>query len=108
MKRYLILLALLAGGYVAYSQTNQIPLIANLHAEVLPDKKQVVVTYDLSDPEDQKIKVILRISDDGGNTYRINTSRSSGDVGPNVKPGRGKKVIWSYTDSIQQVEKTED
>jgi hypothetical protein len=40
------------------------------------------------------------VSDDGGETFAINTTNANGDVGFPVNPGNQKMVIWNYVSEI--------
>jgi hypothetical protein len=54
------------------------------------------VSYDLSDPEEGKLEAMLKVSDDNGQTYLVDVSKASGDVGYPVNPGKAKLISWSY------------
>src|SRR5262245_33679481 len=55
----------------------------------------VQITYDLiSDDPRAVFSVTLDASDDGGQTWTLKPKSITGDVGPNVSAGRGKRILW--------------
>jgi len=57
----------------------------------LDEHDRLVVTYNLTGGEPSAI--YLSVSEDGGQNYDTPLS-VSGDVGPNIAPGSGKKIVW--------------
>src|SRR5512147_2532865 len=39
--------------------------------------------------------VWLEVSLDGGRTFDFRPQSVSGDIGPNVRPGKGKRIVWN-------------
>lgn len=65
----------------------------------------VNVTYDLiaSNPQ-STFEVGLEASQNGGSTYDLKPKAVTGDVGPGIRPGTAKKIVWQAakdTDSLQ-------
>ena len=83
-----------------FGQSNQAPVITNLSATV--DGQQIVsITYDLADNENEDVEIRLRVSDDNGNTFTIDATNATGDVGYPVTPGLGKQITWDHTDVVE-------
>lgn len=70
------------------------------------DEDKVIVTYDISGGEGRTFEVTLTLSDDGGSNFLIVPRSVSGDVGPNVKGGRGKQIVWDVLADIRRLEGT--
>jgi ClpP class serine protease len=66
--------------------------ISNVQLE--EGKKQVFVTYDLEAPG--PVQVRLAGSENGGRAFTLKVRDVSGDVGPGVKPGKGKQIVWKF------------
>jgi len=63
----------------------------------------IIVAYDLlSDNESQKYTVTLYCSTNGGKVFGDPIINAKGDVGFNVSPGEGKKIIWDVLDEFNQ------
>ncbi len=79
---------------------NQAPVITNLTATV--DGEHIVtINYDLADNENEAVEIRLRISDDIGNTFTIDATNATGDVGYPVTPGLGKQITWDHTNVVE-------
>jgi hypothetical protein len=65
----------------------------------------VNIVYDLisSDPR-AVFLVTLDASQDRGSTYTVRPMSVSGDVGPGVKPGPGKKIVWESGRDVERLE----
>lgn len=64
----------------------------------------VNVNYDLVGPDAQSYEVVLEVSQNGGRTYELKPRTLSGDVGPGVRPGVGRRIVWDAakdTDALQ-------
>ena len=59
--------------------------------------KLIIIRYDLDGGLDKKYKVNLSLSDDYGVTFQIKPKALRGNVGKNITPGNGKKIIWEMT-----------
>ena len=57
-------------------------------------ENRVVVTYAFIGDAEAEYEVSLRVSDDGGRSFRIEPSAVSGAIGENVKPGGRKQITW--------------
>jgi len=54
---------------------------------------QVIITYDLHGSA-RDFTITLELSTDDGRTYTQTPKTLRGDVGDNVRPGRGKQIVW--------------
>ncbi|MDX1686253.1 MAG: M28 family peptidase, partial [Saprospiraceae bacterium] len=98
MRHLLLLLYLLLTTAASFSQ-NQPPVIDNIDIN-FNAADQMTITYDLQDAENDDAEISLRVSDDNGKTYTINTSGATGDIGYPVLPGNGKVIQWNYSGQI--------
>jgi len=66
---------------------------------------RIQVFYDLvaSDPR-STFSVGLEVSADGGQTFTVKPSTLSGDVGPGVAPGAGKRIVWDAGKDVESVQ----
>jgi cyclophilin family peptidyl-prolyl cis-trans isomerase len=82
---------------------NAFPQNANKAKE--PDKRvsnttvvtqgaRLMVTYDLAGTGFAEVSVVFK--DGEGKIYETSDEALSGDVGENVEPGKGKKIIWRF------------
>lgn len=83
----------------AFSQNNP-PAITSITALADTIFHELVVTYDVSDSENDEMEILLSASCDGGILYNLNTSNATGDVGFPVSQGAGKVIVWQYPDSV--------
>lgn len=95
MKKFLLQSSLFLSS-VVFAQ-NQAPVISNFAASVNTTLKQVTVTYNVSDNENDLLDVYLKVSDNNSTTFLINTASATGDVGTAITPGAGKQIIWDYS-----------
>ena len=54
----------------------------------------VDITYDVADPDSPTLTVYLKVSADGGATWKGPVELVSGDVGRGIVPGGGKRLVW--------------
>ncbi len=65
------------------------------NADANQEGKAIAITYDLN----EKADISLYVTQDGGTTKTaIPVTYTSGDVGKNVTPGTGKKILWRVLD----------
>lgn len=65
----------------------------------------VNITYDLVSSDPRAIfAVTLDASQDRGATFTVRPSSVSGDVGPGVKPGTGKRIVWESGRDVERLE----
>lgn len=83
---------------LGFSQ-NQIPEITNLQF-TFDGPNQMTLTYDLADTENDDTEITFRVSADDGETYMVNTSEATGDLGFPISPGTGKTISWDFTNAI--------
>jgi formylglycine-generating enzyme required for sulfatase activity len=54
----------------------------------------VDITYDVEDADGDLLTITVEISDDGGNTFTVPAKTFTGNIGPGIIPGKGKKIVW--------------
>ena len=54
----------------------------------------VDISYDVADPDSPTLTVYLKVSADGGTTWKGPVGLVSGDVGRGIVPGAGKRLVW--------------
>ena len=94
MKNLTPLLFLFFISINAHAQ-NQAPLISNLAADVDYSNNTITLVYDLADNENDEVEIILQASDNDGQTYSINTSSATGDIGYPITIGTNKQITWT-------------
>ena len=80
---------------IANAQNNA-PQVSNVVAVADTQNRVVTITYDLSDVEQDSIKIDLRISGDSGTTYLLLVDSTAGDIGYPILPGINKQITWQY------------
>jgi len=70
------------------------PVVSNVRTVQRAGTQLVDITYDVADPDSATLSISVSVSDTGGATYTVPAVTFSGDVGPNVTPGRGKRIVW--------------
>ncbi len=98
MKLFQILAALFCCNLL-FAQ-NQAPVISNLNISI--SGGLVTVIYDLSDAESNPAEVKFLVSNNGGQTFLVNTTAATGDLGAAITPGFGKQITWNY-DTISNI-----
>ncbi len=102
MRRLCSLFLIWLGISTLHAQ-NQPPTITILNISVDEAAQSLTLTYDLEDAEGEDAEVFFLASDDGGQTFRLDTESAAGDIGYPVSPGPDKQISWNYTGSILQV-----
>ncbi len=74
--------------------------VQNVHFEV--QGKEVHVFYDLSGRGTYTVE--LRLSADGGRTFKSIPQDLTGDIGAKVHPGRNKRIVWDALKDVEQLE----
>ena len=94
IKRFLVIpiLFLMSMSLLFPPISNAWEKVENVRVEQMGD--DVHILYDLSGDE-EKYQVKVRGSADGGRTYTLPMKSLSGDVGKDIRPGRGKRIIWN-------------
>ncbi len=86
-----LIFVLMAGFFATRGQS-----IENLKTTI--DGDRVVITYDLSYIDsNQKFRIALYSSHDN---YSSSLHSITGDLGENIAPGRGKRVVWDAKNSL--------
>ena len=86
-----VAVGLVFGGWCARAAD---PVVSNVRALQRPGTQLVEITYDVADPDSTSVSISVSVSDTGGATYTVPAATFSGAVGPNVTPGRGKRIVW--------------
>ncbi|HWP83072.1 MAG TPA: hypothetical protein VNN76_10510 [Bacteroidota bacterium] len=59
----------------------------------------IVITYDLfGSPGEYIIK--LAFKEEGNPSFNVTPKSVTGDIGDNVRPGTGKRIVWNYRQDI--------
>ena len=70
------------------------PVVSNVQAKQREGSRLVDITYDVADPDSPTLTVYLKVSADGGKTWKGPVELVSGDVGLHIVPGTGKRLVW--------------
>ena len=70
------------------------PIVSNVQSKQREGSRLVDVTYDVADPDSPTLAVYLKVSADGGKTWKGPVEMVSGDVGRGIVPGGGKRLLW--------------
>lgn len=63
----------------------------------------VNVYYDLfAESDKSKFNVELLLSLGGNQSYQVDTTSASGDIGPGVLPGKQREIIWNVQEDFPQ------
>ena len=83
-------------GLVAYSdaQTNHAPVVSNVYAHQRPGTRLIDITYDVEDADGDLLEITVEASSDDGRNYDIIPESVMGDVGKNIEPGSGRRIVW--------------
>ena len=69
--------------------------ITNVHAR--QEGLEIIITYDMAGGLQKDGEIKVGYSTDGGNSY-TELTYAEGDIGKNVKPGKGKEIYLSRQD----------
>ncbi|WP_148230031.1 hypothetical protein [Marivirga tractuosa] len=89
IKKYILLSFLTISWFILLAQSAHAQSVKNVEAKVLDDI--IVVTYDLNGNLEEEFTVNLYSSKDN---FETPLTLVTGDVGLNVKPGKGKRIEW--------------
>jgi hypothetical protein len=92
----LTLCGLLSPTSAVLGAGNDPPEVTNASATVDIENEFVLFSYDLLDVEQDVIEITLKVSSDGGETYKVPVDSVEGDIGYPIAPGKGKQIIWHY------------
>jgi sulfatase modifying factor 1 len=70
------------------------PIVSRVQAKQREGSRMVDITYDVADPDSPTLTVYLKVSADGGVTWKGPVELVSGDVGRGIVPGGGKRLVW--------------
>ena len=71
------------------------PITSNLSANQTTNTNNIVISYDLTDINASNLTTEIDISDDGGSTWIVTDTSSTGDIGGSVATGVGKSITWN-------------
>ena len=96
MKRLIFICAIvLTAGFPAAAFSNSPPVVSNVTAIQRTDGSGIVdIYYTLSDADNDRCKVSIEVSSDGGSTWNVTATSLSGDIGENISPGR-RHITWN-------------
>ena len=80
--------------------------VTNVKATQRSGAKMVDITYDLKTDSSNTVAIQVEISDDGGATFNVKAQTFSGDVGPSVAQGTGKRIVWDAGTDVPNVSGT--
>ncbi|MEO0471448.1 MAG: M28 family peptidase [Bacteroidota bacterium] len=87
--KYISLFCLLCGQLWAQNIS-----VSNLTASFSLNNNRLTVVYDLAEADMMPVEVVLRVSDDNGQSFLLPTANAFGDVGPNVATGTNRVIYW--------------
>lgn len=101
MVALLILTSGLIATHPAFAQAQTGPRATGVRSEV--SGNTITVFYDLvgATSPTATFTVTLQASLDGGQTFTVRPVSVTGDVGPNVRAGTGKRIVWDATKDVQ-------
>ncbi len=70
------------------------PVVSRVQAKQREGSRIVDITYDVADPDSPTLTVYLKVSADGGVTWKGPVELVSGYVGRGIVPGSGKRLVW--------------
>lgn len=92
-------IALFLTGYLNAQTTP--PAVSNVVTQVSEDRDKVTVTYDLARRSGiPNYNIAVKITLDG---EVVAAQALSGDVGPNVTPGYGKRIVWDVIKDLSEL-----
>ena len=94
---------LICFAFTPFYAQNSFPVISNLSVQLDPNNELVIVHYDLTDTDDDEIKLSFLVSDNNGQSYTLNTENATGDVGFPVQPGINKSIAWDASGRLTGV-----
>lgn len=83
---------------------NQLPIISNWKATHDGAKKEITISFDVTDKEDAEVNVQLFSMDK--NQVKTKVLDATGDIGA-IATGQNKKIIWNYADNQSFVKVSE-
>ena len=77
------------------------PIVSNVQAKQREGSRMVDIIYDLADPDSPTLTVYLKVSPDGGKTWKGPVELVTGDVGQHIAPGNTKRLVWDAGKEFQ-------
>ena len=90
---------LLLAVSISLNAQNQAPQISNVNITLNGDES-LTISYDLSDAENDDATVSLHVSENGGNSFQVNTAAATGDLNTMMASGTGKTINWDYSGEL--------
>ena len=98
---YALLTGLLLTGIA--DAANRAPVVSNVQARQRPGTMLVDITYDVFDADEDRLTISVQVSDDDGRTWRVPVRAVTGDVGPGITSGTGRRVVWDDGMDVPEV-----
>ena len=71
------------------------PVVSNVAASQRSDGSKLVdISYGLYDADGDKCRVLIEVSSDGGTTWTVPTTSTTGDIGPDIIPDSNRHIVW--------------
>lgn len=77
-----------------------IPQVRNLKVLVDTETKRFLINYDLENDTEDAIKVVFKVSYDGGRSFFDHSAEANGHVGFPVSSGTNRQITWNYEPSL--------
>lgn len=100
---FTLIIGFLSVYFSVVSAANTAPYVSNVQVKPRPGTKLVDITYDVEDADGDVLTITVEISDDGGKTFIVPAKTFSGDIGPRITPGKGKKIVWDAGKDVPNV-----
>lgn len=86
-----------------YFYNNYPPTITNLAFQVDTTKQTVKFFYDLIDKEGDSVSISFLLSNNSGDNFLIKPNNVQGDIGFPVYSGKGKQIVWNYSNEPARI-----
>ncbi|MBL9143918.1 MAG: SUMF1/EgtB/PvdO family nonheme iron enzyme [Verrucomicrobiaceae bacterium] len=71
------------------------PVLSNITAAQRTGTKLVDISYDVSSTSVSQVKISLQVSNDGGVSFAVPVTTTSGDIGTGISTGTNKTITWN-------------
>lgn len=87
--------------FASIKAQTSVSAVSNVNTQVSEERDKVTVTYDLARKAGvTNYHVTIRITLDG---EVVSAQAISGDVGPNITPGYGKRIVWDVLKDLSEL-----
>lgn len=101
MKRLILLASVFSAWQFQVLAQVSAPAVTNVVTQVSEDRDKVTITYDLARRAGvNQYSVAIRVTLDG---ELVPAQALSGDVGPNITPGYGKRIVWDVLKDVSEL-----